>query len=259
MEHYSNASRHCVNSYLAVRYDGAGNVFIGGVDANRKIHTNRADCIGITQGWKKIISFKPEFGKKFFISAGTYYDSHNDCGGSAYWDAHKSNQHFFQKCSWQHISQVPLITVEVILQRERVSLQKEQNINQLLGQWYLVGTTLQEKRPCVVATIYKHSTRLFFKRSVNIGNQVYQIRDHPIEKMNAKEQVFMMNKNVYGYKMTRYTVGIRDYDFLTISNVHDKTEQYVFSAELYNNQEMIDVLKENYKNIPQFELKCYRD
>jgi hypothetical protein len=41
--------------------------------------------------------------------------------------------------------------------------------------------------------------------------------------------------------------------------VHDKKEQFVFSAELYNNQEMNDILKKNYKKVPSFELKCYRD
>jgi len=132
-------------------------------------------------------------------------------------------------------------------------------MNQLLGQWYLVGSSLQEKRPCVIATIYKHRRNLFYKRSINLGSQVYQIKDHPIEKMDPNQQIFMMNKNVFAYKMTRYTLGIRNYDFLTITNVNDKVEQYVFAANLYNNQEMNDILKENYKNIPIFDLSCYKD
>ena len=259
LEHYTNATRHCVNTFLAVKYDGNGNVYIGGADKDRNVHTNRLDCNGISQGWKKIISFNPDFVENFFISAGTYYNSHNDCGGSAYWNARKPGQHFFQKCSWSDGSQTPLITVETVLQREQVTKQKEQTVNQLLGQWYLFGSTLQETRPCVIATIYRHGSHLFFKRSTNIGNQIYQVRDHPIEKIDMRTQVFMMNKNVYKYRMTRYSIGTNDYDILYIFNSNDPNEQYVFGAELYNKITLDDILNENYKSTKPISLSCYKD
>ena len=259
LEHYTNASRHCINTFLAVRYDGKGNIYIGGANNNRVIHTNRTDCNGNSQGWKKVISFNPDFTRNFYISAGTLYNSHNDCGGSAYWTGHKLNQQFFQRCSWTDKSQAPLITVEVILEREKVSTHKEIDINQLLGQWYLIGSTLEEKRPCVIATIYRHSSRLFYKRSVNIGNQIYQVRDHPIEKIDMNSQVFKMDKNAYKYKMTRFTIGTKDYDILYIYNADDRGEQYVFAAELYNGDTVKDIMKDNFHSVKPISLTCYKD
>jgi hypothetical protein len=242
-----------------VRYDGYGNIYIGGANENRSIHTDLRDCKGYSQGWKKIIKFNKDFTRNFYISVGTSFDSHNDCGGSAYWKTSKLNQQFYQRCSWSEQSQVPLITVDLILERNQVSTQKEVNINLLLGQWYLVGSTIEEKRPCVISTIYRHSKRLFYKKSTNIGNRVFRVTDHPIESMDIKKQLFKMNKNIYTYKMTRYTISNKDYDILFIINTNDKNEQYVFAAELYNTNILKDIINENYRGNKAISLSCYFD
>ena len=260
LEHYTNTTRHCINTFIVVKYDGEGNIFVGGANKNRSVHTNQNDCDGINQGWKKIITFDPAFTRNFYISVGTTINNHHDCGGSAYWNAqNKLNQQFYQRCSWSEQSQNPLITVDVILEREKVSLRKESNINQLLGQWYLVGTTLDEKRPCVVSTIYRHNKHLFYKKSTNIGNRVFRVTDHPIEKFNLKNQLFMMNKNNYSYNMTRFNIDNKNYDILMISNTNDKNEQYIFAAELYNELTLKNIINENYKDNRPINLSCYFD
>ena len=48
---------HCVDHYLAVKYDGKGNVFVGGAEPSENVHHYRTDCSGKPQGWVKVLSF----------------------------------------------------------------------------------------------------------------------------------------------------------------------------------------------------------
>ena len=90
---------HCVDHFLALKYDGAGNVFIAGAEPNGKVHSSRGDCRGFGQGWKKVITFNTKDVDSVRVkSFGT--GNGKTCGGNVDTLVGKSFEKVFTDCAW---------------------------------------------------------------------------------------------------------------------------------------------------------------
>ena len=123
----------------------------------------------------------------------------------------------------------------------------------ILGQWYLVGTTkslyegVYNYRACTVMTVFRHGiskdAQFFLKQSKNLGNHTFSIVDYPIvfnrndtfqmrhgARLNGLTGIESRRDNAYRYRIIYFHSGLRSVYFLHVSSADD-TEQYVFTDD----------------------------
>jgi hypothetical protein len=260
----SNHTTACISSYLYVKYDGRGSIFIAGANKKLKVHINRKDCLGKTEGLQKVVQFNPNDVTYFSIDVESTFEGHLDCGGSAFWNAQKSRE-FTQKCSWNSFgAKNPTIVTTVTLYTTPTAVEKveERLRNDLMGQWYLLADRKVDYklRQCLVATIFRHDSNFFMKHSVNIGKQTFNIKDHPIESFAIDTQLFKMDGQVYSYKISEFThsKGTTEH-ILLLKNTKDASDERVFGDKVYSKTAIDKLIKDKYTGLTTIEQKCYTD
>jgi len=260
----TNHTTACVADYLYVTYDGHGSIFIAGADKNQKVHKNRKDCLGNTEGLQKVVQFNTNDVTYFSIDVESSFEGHLDCGGSAFWNAQKSRE-FSQKCSWNSFgSKTPTIVTTVTLYTTPPAVEKveERLSNDLMGQWYLLGERKADSklRQCLVATIFRHDSNFFMKHSVNIGKQTFSIKDHPIESFAIDTQLFKMDGQVYAYKISQFkhANGAIEH-ILLLKNTKDASDERVFGDKVYTKTVVDKLVKDKYTGLSSIDQKCYTD
>ncbi|OMJ85885.1 hypothetical protein SteCoe_12728 [Stentor coeruleus] len=111
----SDNRQHCIDYYIALKYDGNGCLYLSGADSNQQIQTTRNDCKNFNQNWTQIHEFNIVGISNVSISfSGT--SNNKTCNGSANWRAYENNTQVFTNCFW-NISgaQYPFIMVNVSL------------------------------------------------------------------------------------------------------------------------------------------------
>lgn len=110
---FNDSNVYCIDHFIAIKYDGKGQIFIAGAEPSLLIHTQRSDCGSYFQGWKKAIQFNPENAETLIINySGT--DPSLTCAGSANWSASEEQMKIFTDCSWYFGgAQFPLINLNV--------------------------------------------------------------------------------------------------------------------------------------------------
>ncbi len=259
----SNYTTACIASYLYVKYDGRGSVFVAGADKNKKVHQNRADCNGKNEGFQKVLEFNPNDVSYFSIDVETSFEGHLDCGGSAFWNAQKKRE-FTQICSWNSFgAKNPIITTKVILYTTPTAVEKIEEIlkNDLMGQWYLLAerNVHTKERQCLVATIFRHDSDFFMKHSINKGKQTYSITDHPIQSFAIDSQLFKMDGQVYSYKLSEFKTTEGKQHILLLKNINNDLDERVFGDKIYSKSQVEKLIKHKYKNLKAIEQKCYTD
>jgi len=260
----SNHTTACISSYLYVKYDGRGSVFIAGADKKLKVHTNRKDCLGKTEGLQKVVQFNPNDVTYFSIDVESTFEGHLDCGGSAFWNAQKTRE-FSQKCSWNSFgAKNPTIVTKVTLYTTPTAVEKveERLSNDLMGQWYLLANRKVDSklRQCLVATIFRHDSNFFMKHSVNIGKQTFNIKDHPIESFAIDTQLFKMDGQVYSYKISefKHSKGTTEH-ILLLKNTKDASDERIFGDKVYSKTAIDKLVKDKYTGLSSIDQKCYAD
>lgn len=255
-------SRHCVSNVLGVKYDGSGNIYVGGANTRHRVDRNIRACRGSTQGWRKIVSFNPSGVEKFVVETETITAGHEDCGGTAYWDAHKSGQQFFQKCSWSGKSvQKPRIKVTLTLYKMNVRRTARGSKSHLLGQWYLLGASPRyaKSRSCLVDTIFTHNGAYYLKEARNIGSQRYRVRDNKMTSIATRNRVFRLaDGRRFRYEIAQYRIENRKYEVMLLTNIRRKSEQYLFGEELYTSAHAQKLWK-IFPTLKSIRTRCYRD
>ena len=116
---YSDKRAHCIDHFLAVKYDGKGNVYIGGAGSNRKIHTNRKDCGKYKQGWVKVLKIGTTNVASLTINSYGKYGS-KKCGGVISISPTKKIEKVFTGCAWNGKgAQYPLVKTVVNLKMKQ--------------------------------------------------------------------------------------------------------------------------------------------
>ena len=260
----NNRTHACVASKLYVKYDGKGSVFVAGVDNLNQVHQHRADCVNRTEGFQKVAQFNPNDATYFSIDVESLFDGHLDCGGSAFWNTQKKNR-FIQKCSWRSFgAKNPVISTNIVLYSTPRNVEKVQELvrNDLMGQWYLLGSTSTEtkKRQCLVITIFRHDSNFFMKHSENLGKQTYRIVDHSIDSFAIDNQLFKMDNRIYSYKVSefKHQDGQTEH-ILLLKNTKDAKDERLFGANIYSPKSVEKLLKNKYKGYSPIVQTCYKD
>jgi len=258
-----NSTKSCISSYLVVKYDGKGGVYLGGADSHHRVHNNRPDCRGKPEGLQKVAQFNVNDVAYFSIDVLSILDGHSDCGGSAFWNAKKKRE-FTQKCSWNSFgSKTPVVQTDISLYDIPIVLEKfeEREMNDFLGQWYLLGekSVNKDMRGCLIVTIFRHDETFYMKNSKNMSKQVYQIKDHLINSFAKDEKLFKMDGNIYSYKVTIIKHSGKQEHILQIKNTKDVKDERIFGAQIYSKDVMETLLKNKYKDFGLIDTKCYTD
>ena len=137
----SNTQTHCIDHFLALKYDGIGNVYIAGAEPNGIVHTRRGDCQGFSQGWKKVVSFNTKNVDEATIKSSGY--AHGiTCGGDVKVKAGQTFEKVFSDCAWSMSgAQFPTITTSVSLKEK----QKESVITKVLNTAASIAKNNMEK------------------------------------------------------------------------------------------------------------------
>ena len=137
----SNTQTHCIDHFLALKYDGNGNVYIAGAEPNGIVHTRRGDCQGFSQGWKKVVSFNTKNVDEATIKSSGY--AHGiTCGGDVKVKAGQTFEKVFSDCAWSMSgAQFPTITTSVSLKEK----QKESVITKVLNTAASIAKNNMEK------------------------------------------------------------------------------------------------------------------
>jgi hypothetical protein len=259
----TNTTQLCIASYLYVSYDGKGSIYLAGADKNVKIHQNRPDCKGYNEGLTKVVNFNANDVSYFSIDVESSFEGHVDCGGSAFWNAHKKRE-FSQRCSWNSFgAKNPTLLTKVTLYTSPRAEEKVEELlrNDLMGQWYLLAKRKHQsnKRQCLIITIYRHDSNFFMKHSINIGKQTYAIKDRPIQSFSIDSQLFKMEGNVYSYKLSEFKTSKGSEHILMLKNINDSTDERMFGDKLYSKNVVEKLVRKSNKELNQIEQKCYSD
>jgi hypothetical protein len=97
------------------------------------------------------------------------------------------------------------------------------------------------------------------KHSINMGKQVYQIRDIKIDSFAMGEQKFKMDSRIYSYKLTVYKHKDGEEHILRINNINNSNDERIFGAQVYSGAVTNNLIKTKYNDFSAIHTGCYSD
>jgi hypothetical protein len=165
-------------------------------------------------------------------------------------------------------TQSPTAVKPSVTSTEQNQIPKLTKFNDIMGQWYLIGTTYEmyyeNLRSCQTVTFFKHDPDYFMKISVNTGNQTYSMVDYKISNIDTNGQTFQMKNNKYAYLIYSKTQLNYNEKLLHIVNLGNTTETFLYTEQnivkLKNSEYRPDnVIHSKFNKLTPISLSCYLD